>query len=146
MAPFLHDIRLFIFAYCCILGTFEIPSFYECIYSTCLKVHHFSKLIEYMILSEIVCHESKWNKQWAIYTQSKTLLCFLTFEQLPLQFNPLSLSITHFNQTYIQILRCFIQLLYTNIDLKLRNKKHGSMHCNIGVTCVYNDHVFYTLL
>jgi len=33
-------------------------------------------------------------------------------------------------------------LLYTNIDLKLRNKLHGPMHCKIGVTCVYNGHVF----
>ena len=33
-----------------------------------------------------------------------------------------------------------------NIDLKLRNKLHGPMHCKIGVTCVYNGHVFYTRL
>ena len=33
-----------------------------------------------------------------------------------------------------------------NIDLKLRNKSHGPMHYKIGVTCVYNGHVFYTLL
>ena len=33
-------------------------------------------------------------------------------------------------------------LLYTNIDLKLRNKLHGPMHCKIGGTCVYNGHVF----
>jgi len=36
--------------------------------------------------------------------------------------------------------------LYTNIDLKLRNKLHGPMHYIIGVTCVYNGHVFYNLL
>ena len=37
----------------------------------------------------------------------------------------------------------FIQGLvsYTNIDLKLRNKLHGPIHCKIGVTCVYNGHV-----
>jgi len=35
-------------------------------------------------------------------------------------------------------------VLYTNIDLKLRNKLHGPI--KIGVTCVYNGHVFYTLL
>ena len=39
-----------------------------------------------------------------------------------------------------------VVVLYTNIDLKLRNKLHGPMHCKIGVTCVYNGHVFYTLL
>ena len=37
-------------------------------------------------------------------------------------------------------------VLYTNIDLKLRNKSHGPMYYTIGVTCVYNEHVFYTLL
>jgi len=37
-------------------------------------------------------------------------------------------------------------VLYTNIDLKLRNKLHGPMHYKIGVTCVYNGHVCYTLL
>ena len=37
-------------------------------------------------------------------------------------------------------------VLYTNIDLKLRNKSHGPMHYKIGVTCVYNEHVIYTLL
>ena len=37
-------------------------------------------------------------------------------------------------------------VLYTNIDLKLRNKSHGPMHYKIGVTCVYIGHVFYTLL
>ena len=40
----------------------------------------------------------------------------------------------------------FMTVLYTNIDLKLRNKSHGPMHCKIGVTCVYIGHVFYTLL
>ena len=37
-------------------------------------------------------------------------------------------------------------LLYENIDLKLSNKSHGQMHYKIGVTCVYNGHVIYTLL
>ena len=37
-------------------------------------------------------------------------------------------------------------VLYTNIDLKLRNKSHGPMYYKIGVTCVYNGHVFNTLL
>ena len=36
-------------------------------------------------------------------------------------------------------------LLYTDIDLKLRNKSHGTVHYKIGVTCIYNGHVFYTL-
>ena len=36
-------------------------------------------------------------------------------------------------------------LLYENIDQILPNKLHGSMHYKIGVTCVYNGHVFYTL-
>ena len=35
-------------------------------------------------------------------------------------------------------------LLYTDIDLKLRNKSHGTVHYKIGVTCIYNGHVFYT--
>jgi len=36
-------------------------------------------------------------------------------------------------------------VLYTNINLKLRNKLHGPMHYKIGVTFVYNEHVFYNL-
>jgi len=36
--------------------------------------------------------------------------------------------------------------LFTNIDLKLRNKLHGPMHYKIGVTCVYNGHMLYTML
>ena len=39
---------------------------------------------------------------------------------------------------------CFV--LYTNIDLKLRNKSHVPMHYKIGVTCVYNGHKINTLL
>jgi len=38
------------------------------------------------------------------------------------------------------------RLLYENIDQILTNKLHGPMHYKIGVTCVYNGHVFYTLL
>jgi len=37
-------------------------------------------------------------------------------------------------------------ILYENIDQILPNKLHGPMHYKIGVTCVYNGHVFYTLL
>jgi len=37
-------------------------------------------------------------------------------------------------------------LLYENMDQILPNKLHGPMHYHIGVTCVYNGHVFYTLL
>ena len=37
-------------------------------------------------------------------------------------------------------------VLYTNIDLKLRNKKHGPIHYKPGVTCVYNGHMLYTLV
>jgi len=36
-------------------------------------------------------------------------------------------------------------VLYENIDQILPNQLHGPMHYNIGVTCVYNGHVFYTL-
>jgi len=36
--------------------------------------------------------------------------------------------------------------LQTNIDQTLPNKLHGLSHCKIGVKCVYNGHVFYTLL
>jgi len=31
-------------------------------------------------------------------------------------------------------------VLYTNIDLKLRNKSHGPMYCKIGVIHVYTMH------
>jgi len=37
-------------------------------------------------------------------------------------------------------------VLYETIDQILPNKLHGPMHYKIGVTCVYNGHVFYTLL
>jgi len=37
-------------------------------------------------------------------------------------------------------------LLYTNVDLKLRNKSHGQMHYKIGVPCVFNGHKINTLL
>ena len=37
-------------------------------------------------------------------------------------------------------------LLYENIDQILPNKLHGPMNYKIDVTCVYNGHVFYTLL
>ena len=36
------------------------------------------------------------------------------------------------------------EVLNTNIDLKLLNASHGPMYYKIGVTCVYNVHVFYT--
>jgi len=37
-------------------------------------------------------------------------------------------------------------LLYENIDQTLPIKVHGLMHYKLGVTCVYNGHVLYTLL
>jgi len=37
-------------------------------------------------------------------------------------------------------------IFYENIDRILLNKLHGPMHFEIGVTCVYNGHVFYTLV
>ena len=37
-------------------------------------------------------------------------------------------------------------VLYEEIDQILPNKLHGQIHYNIGFTCVYNGHVFYTLL
>jgi len=36
--------------------------------------------------------------------------------------------------------------LYENIDQILLNKLHGTMLYKIGVTCVYNDRMFYTML
>jgi len=39
-----------------------------------------------------------------------------------------------------------IKVLYENIDQKIPNKLHGPMYYKIGVTRVYNGHVFYTLL
>jgi len=35
--------------------------------------------------------------------------------------------------------------VYTNIDLKLRNKLHGPIHCTIGGTCVYNGQTHNTM-
>jgi len=40
----------------------------------------------------------------------------------------------------------YTHVLFTNIDLKPPNKLHGPMHYKKVVTCVYNGHVFYTLL
>ena len=37
-------------------------------------------------------------------------------------------------------------VLYENIYQIFQNKLHGPMHYKIGVTCVNNGHVFYTLL
>jgi len=37
-------------------------------------------------------------------------------------------------------------VLYENIDQILLNKLHGPIHYKVGVTCLYNGHVFYTLL
>ena len=37
-------------------------------------------------------------------------------------------------------------VLHMNIDQTLSNKSHGPMHYKIGVTCVFNGHMFYTLL
>jgi len=34
-------------------------------------------------------------------------------------------------------------LLYENIDQILPNKLHGPMHYKIGVTCVYNEYMFF---
>jgi len=36
-------------------------------------------------------------------------------------------------------------VLYANIDQTLPNNFHGPTHCKIGVTCVYNGYVSYTL-
>jgi len=44
------------------------------------------------------------------------------------------------------VLYCSTLVLYTNSDQTLPNKLHGPMHYKLGVTCVYNGHVFYTLL
>ena len=38
------------------------------------------------------------------------------------------------------------RMLYENIDQTLLSKLHGQMHYKLGVTCVYNGHVFYTLV
>ena len=46
----------------------------------------------------------------------------------------------------VSILHDVKMILYTNIDLKLRNKEHGPMHYKIGDTGVYIGHRFYTLL
>ena len=38
------------------------------------------------------------------------------------------------------------RILYEDTDQILSKKLHGPMHYKIGVICVYNGHVFYTLL
>ena len=48
--------------------------------------------------------------------------------------------------TSFGLLQYNLKVLYTNIDLNLRNKLHGPMHYKKGVTCVYNGHEIYTLL
>jgi len=55
-------------------------------------------------------------------------------------------QMTRLNARCLTITYITCRILYTNIDLKLRNKSHGPMHYKIGVTCVYNGHLFYTLL
>jgi len=41
----------------------------------------------------------------------------------------------------------FVSLvLYEDIDQVLPNKLYEPVHYKIGVTCVYNGHMFYTLL
>jgi len=45
--------------------------------------------------------------------------------------------------TVIRVLR---MVLYENIDQILQNKLYGPLHYKIGVTCVYNAHMCYTLL
>ena len=46
------------------------------------------------------------------------------------------------------VISCFYLLLvvYENMGQILPNKLHGPMHYKIGVTCVYNGHMVYTLL
>ena len=39
-----------------------------------------------------------------------------------------------------------MRVLHENIDQTLPDKSHVPMHYKIGVTCIYNGHVFYTLL
>jgi len=47
------------------------------------------------------------------------------------------------NETFV-LLRRYNCILYENIDQILPNKSHEPMHYKIGVTCLYNGHVFYT--
>jgi len=57
----------------------------------------------------------------------------------------LFVSVVQCNVLFIEIkYMCFI--LYENIDQILPKILHGPMHYTIGVTCVYNGHMFYTLL
>jgi len=49
-------------------------------------------------------------------------------------------------KTITQINDCILGVLYTNIDLKLWYISPRPMHFKIGVSCVYNEHVFYTML
>jgi len=56
---------------------------------------------------------------------------------------------THLSQYFSTVVLSNIDdtcVLYENIDQILPNKLHGPMHYRIGVTCVFNGHVFYTLL
>ena len=56
------------------------------------------------------------------------------------------LSDCKFSVSYIYTRQSGKEVLYGNIYLKLWNKLHGSMHYKIGISCVFNGHVFYTLL
>ena len=47
---------------------------------------------------------------------------------------------------HILMVYIIIVLLYENIDQILPNRLHGPMQHKIGGTCIYNGHVFYTLL
>ena len=51
---------------------------------------------------------------------------------------------------YLSLFTCYrlllMHVLYEKIDQILTNKLHAPMHYKIGVTCIYNEHVFYTLL
>ena len=45
---------------------------------------------------------------------------------------------------FVQVIK--EKILFGNMDLILPNKLHRPLHYKIGITCVYNGHVFYTLL
>ena len=50
------------------------------------------------------------------------------------------------HELYVNVyLTQYLHILYTNIDRKLRNKLHGPMHYEIGVTRLFNGHELYSV-
>ena len=96
-------------------------------------------------------HGNRIHGKAAVWSPSGLCYCYTCTQQFTCPFPTLLFVINIVFVTCYQYCRCYLLslfalLLYTNIDLKLRNQLQGPLHCKIGVTCVYNEHLFYTLL